>query len=242
MLSIVLTGCGDSGENEENVSTNNTRDNREVEADVQSQQKPVGERSNRENSDEKREQNDEGKTITLERTERRQSEEQNAQSRREVIPLTRRDRLLAQRGVAPVHPADFTLGVLYRPSINRDVEQIRSVIETFFGSLSEGKIAAHAVHEEWRDHLARSLRRYLDDGLLPRSVRIAAFLRPEDDSVAVDVRLTGNPGTTTGTIYLIRDDQQWYITDLHADLSLLTVPPEKSENSFQPRIRDGNID
>jgi len=144
-------------------------------------------------------------------------------------------------------PEDFDLGPLAdRIGGSRDERQAVAAAERFLDALETGKVAAEDLLPERREELSTSLSYYLDKGLHPLSHRLGALtLETEgggERSAWFKVLLTGDPGSSSGELYLRLREGRWYVSDLQAGLALLGQPSKRREGKFIPSEYSGRLE
>ena len=144
-------------------------------------------------------------------------------------------------------PEDFDLGPLAdRIGGSREERQAVAAAERFLDVLATGKVPAEDLLPELREELSASLTYYLDQGFRPASHRLGALtLETEgggDRSAWFKVRLTGNPGSSSGELYLKLREGRWYVSDVQVGLALLGQPAAPREGKFIPSEYGGRLE
>ena len=144
-------------------------------------------------------------------------------------------------------PEDFDLGPLAdRIGGSREERQAVAAAERFLDGLATGKVPAEDLLPERREELSASLSYYLDQGLRPVSHRLGALtLQTEDGGERgawFKVRLTGNPGSSSGELYLKLREGRWYVSDVQVGLALLSQPAARREGKFVPSEYGGRME
>jgi hypothetical protein len=144
-------------------------------------------------------------------------------------------------------PQDFDLGPLAdRIGGSREERQAAAAAERFLDALATGKVPAEDLLPERREELSASLSYYLDQGLRPVSHRLGALtLQTEgggERGAWFKVRLTGNPGSSSGELYLKLREGRWYVSDVQAGLALLGKPATRREGKFFPSEYGGRME
>jgi hypothetical protein len=136
-------------------------------------------------------------------------------------------------------PEDFDLGPLAdRLGGSREERQAAAAAERFLDGLATGKVPAEDLLPELRAELSASLGYYLDQGLRPVSHRLGALtLETEtggERAAWFKVRLNGDPGSSSGELYLRLREGRWYVSDVQLGLALLGQPAARREGKFIP--------
>jgi hypothetical protein len=148
----------------------------------------------------------------------------------------------------PRLPKDFDLGPMAdRMGASRDERQAAAAAERFLDGLASGKVPADELAPELRAELTASLAYYLDQGLRPVWHRLGSLTLENgaDGGRAawVKVRLRGNPGSSSGELYLILREGRWYVSDVQLGLVLLGQPEAaREEEKFIPSGYRGRLD
>lgn len=148
--------------------------------------------------------------------------------------VMQKDRLLSLRGVPPVLPEDFEIGILQEYDGTQETVEIVGLVQQFTRDLSSGVIPTQAIHPDWLVSLQRSLQHHADRGNLPTAVRIGAIRREGSGKASFDVRFYGEPGRTEGRVYLQKSENKWKIADLQVDLNLIGELPLSRNGLFEP--------
>jgi hypothetical protein len=152
------------------------------------------------------------------------------------IPL---DQTLPALPYPSLLPEDFDLGPLAdRIGGSRDERQAAEAADRFLTGLASGKVPSDDLASDRRDELTASLAYYLDQGLRPVRHRLGSLTLENDEkgerSAQIKVLLRGDPGSTSGELYLSRLEGRWYITDVQIGLALLNQPAARREGKFLP--------
>ncbi len=144
-------------------------------------------------------------------------------------------------------PEDFDLGLLAdRIGGSRDERQAAAAAERFLDGLATGKVPAEDLLPERREELSASLSYYLDQGFRPVSHRLGTLaLETEgggERGAWFKVRLNGNPGSSSGELYLRLREGRWYVSDVQVGLALLGQPAARREGKFIPSEYSGRLE
>jgi hypothetical protein len=144
-------------------------------------------------------------------------------------------------------PEDFDLGPLAdRIGASRDERQAAAAADRFLTGLASGKVPADELASDRREELTDSLAYYLDQGLRPVWHRLGSLTLENGEkgerSARIRVRVRGNPGSSSGELYLSRLEGRWYVTDVQIGLVLLSQPAARREGKFIPSGYRGRLD
>lgn len=140
---------------------------------------------------------------------------------------------------APLLPEDFELGPLAdRIGGSRDERQAAAAADRFLAGLASGKVPAEDLAADRREELIASLAYYLEQGLRPVWHRLGSLTLENGEkgerSAEIKVRLRGDPGASSGELYLSHLEGRWYVTDVQIGLALLSQPAARREEKFVP--------
>jgi hypothetical protein len=150
------------------------------------------------------------------------------------LPVTRTDRLSAVISEVPVGPLDFRLGPLAGATRSGDESAMMRTADRFFSEVRSGTISRASVGETSLAHLTRSLRPYLVEGADIAAVRYGRPTLHSSDSAELPVRLFGTNGDTVGLLLYRLVGNDWFVSDLHANLRTLSVPSPGRSEPFNP--------
>jgi hypothetical protein len=173
--------------------------------------------------------------------------QQPAPARAAPLPVTT-EQILPALPSPPLLPKDFDLGPLAdRIGASRDERQAAAAAERFLDGLASGKVPADELAPELREELSASLAYYLDQGLRPVWHRLGTLTLENGAeggrAAVVKVRLRGNPGSSSGELYLSLREGRWYVSDVQLGLVLLGQPEAaRKEEKFIPSGYRGRLD
>lgn len=127
-----------------------------------------------------------------------------------------------------IYPQDFKIGKL-EPEIGipRTDKNIVLTIKTFLNSLQRGKVDRVTIDPEDFDSIKKISTYYFNKANRFNSFRIGSINSTGMDTVTVNCRLFGSPGTAEGQIYLKRKANKWLITNVQINIKQITKPRKK---------------
>ena len=132
-------------------------------------------------------------------------------------------------------PYDFSIGPLQdRLAAPAAAAAVTATVTAFFRGLAAGAPDPGLIAPDRRRSLTRSLQIHVTAGRLPRALRIGA-VEVADGIAHAAIRLFGQPGRTTGEVYLTTTADGWRIVDLQVDLQRLALPYAAATEEFVPR-------
>jgi hypothetical protein len=143
-----------------------------------------------------------------------------------LFALNPQERLVAQ---------DFKIGPL-QDMLAGQYDKINAVVTVrdFLNSLSKKKVKQELIKEDMRTEITRSLQYPIQQGLVPETYRIGRAFLNDNQELSVNVRLFKGQSVTEGEIYLVKNKDEWVITDLQVGLTLLAEKPTKDTEPFSP--------
>jgi hypothetical protein len=132
-------------------------------------------------------------------------------------------------------PHDFSLGPLQdRFSLSSQERAIYKRFALFFAGLTSAVIDPSFLLPAERTELARLISATLPDQHPPQSYRMGKIAVREENKVRFNIRVESGIGRSEGEIYMEKLEDQWYISGIHVDLSVLSVQYEKEGSQWQP--------
>ena len=154
---------------------------------------------------------------------------------RPALPPVPPEQALLALPAARLLPEDFEIGPLADRLAGSRAERLaRAAATRFLAGLAGGKVPAAEILPERREELERSLQYYLDRKLLPASFRLGPLIELEDGSLRSRVRLFGDPGVSSGELYLSLAEGQWYVSDVQVGLAALASPHARRQEKYVP--------
>ena len=165
--------------------------------------------------------------ITLKR-----EEEKPARSP-EVVPLSGESaRLLPLRSPARSLPEDFEIGAL-QDQLDADGETLEAcrMASRFLTALAAGRIDSQLIFPEKRVELGRFLAAYLEEGPPFKSFRLG---RVSGTEARLNVRLFSEQGACAGEIYLLKQENRWWLQDLQVSFEQLKQAYKPKHERYLP--------
>ncbi len=132
-------------------------------------------------------------------------------------------------------PADFSLGPLQdRFSAAAEDRMIYSRFSLFFKGLSSTGIDPSFLLPAVRTELERLIASTLPKDHRPESYRMGNITTAASNKARFNIRIESGIGRSEGEIYMEKLEDQWYISGIHLDLSVLSKPYEKEDAQWQP--------
>jgi len=127
-----------------------------------------------------------------------------------------------------IYPQDFKIGILEPEfGISKADKNILLNIKTFLKGLQKGIVDKKTVFHEDYDSIKRLSVYYFNKASQFKSYRIGNINSTGENTVTVNCRLFGSPGTAEGQLYLKRRGSKWLITDVQIDIKQITKVRKK---------------
>ena len=136
--------------------------------------------------------------------------------------------LLPLKNGGNIYPRDFKIGKLEPElELSKTDRSILFTTKKFITGLQKGTIDKKTINPDDYDSLKKLSLYYFNKSYKFKSYRLSTINRTGENTVTVNCRLFGSPGTAEGQLYLKRTENGWFITDVQIDIKQITKTREK---------------
>jgi hypothetical protein len=124
-------------------------------------------------------------------------------------------------------PLDFTIGeMLDYDSLGKNERSILTTLTDFMDSVKKGEINKETIEESEYIKIFRLVSPSIAEGAVPVDYRIGKIKFAGEDDASAPLRVYGAKGSVFGSIYLLKKDTTWRISDVQIDFSAYAQPDQ----------------